>query len=97
MKKYNAEFKSRVVELYKTGRIVLELSREYGVSEVTIYKWAPALRQQVSTISREQIKQISPITSIDDTDITLEEIKRMKQEMLRLQEENEILLENLTL
>ena len=86
-----------IVELYKTGRKVLELSREYGVSAVTIYKWAPALRQQVSTISREQIKQISPITSIDDTDITLEEIKRMKQEMLRLQEENEILLENLTL
>ena len=77
MKKYNTEFKSMIVELYKTGRSVKELSREYGVSEVTIYKW---------------IKQISPITSIDDTDITLEEIKRMKQEMLRLQEENEILI-----
>ena len=42
--KYNVEFKSMIVELYKTGRKVLELSREYGVSEVTIYKWAPALR-----------------------------------------------------
>lgn len=41
MKKYNAEFKSMVVELYKTGRSVKELSREYGVSEVTIYKWVP--------------------------------------------------------
>ena len=82
MKKYNAEFKSMVVELYKTGRSVKELSREYGVSEVTIYKY---------------IKQIFPIASIDDTEITLEEIKRIKQEMLRLQEENEILLENLTL
>lgn len=81
MKKYNAEFKSMVVEFYKTGRSVKELSREYGVSEVTIYKW---------------IKQISPLASIDDTAITLEEIKRMKQEMLRLQEESEILLENLT-
>ncbi len=40
------------------------------------------------------IKQISPIASIDDTEITLEEIKRMKQEMLRLQEENQILLVN---
>ena len=57
MKKYNTEFKSMVVELYKTGRRVLELSREYGLSEVTIYKW---------------IKQISPITSIDETGITLE-------------------------
>ena len=97
MKKYNTEFKSMIVELYKTGHSVKELSREYGVSEVTIYKWAPALRQQVSTISREQIKQISPITSIDDTDITLEEIKRMKQEMLRLQEENEILKKAMTI
>jgi len=41
MKTYNAEFKSMVVELYKTGRKVKELSREYGVSEVTIYKWGP--------------------------------------------------------
>lgn len=33
MKKYNAKFKSMVVGLYKTGRSVKELSREYGVSE----------------------------------------------------------------
>lgn len=82
MKKYNAEFKSMVVELYKTGRRVLELSREYGVSEVTIYK---------------QIKQISPIASIDDTGITLEEIKCMKQDMLGVQEENEIFKKAMTI
>ena len=82
MKKHNSEFNSTIVELDKTGRKVLELSREYGVSEVTIYKW---------------IKQISPITAIDDMEITLEEIKRMKQEMLRLQEENEILKKAMTI
>lgn len=38
MKKYNTEFKSMIIEFYKTGRLVKELSREYGVSEVTIYK-----------------------------------------------------------
>ena len=81
MKKYNTEFKSMIVELYKTGRVVKDLSREYGVSEVTIYKW---------------IKQLSPVTSIDDTEISLTEIKRMKQEMLRLQEENEILKKAMT-
>ena len=70
-----------IVEFYKTRRRVLDLSREYGVSEVTIYKW---------------IKQISPIASIDDTDITLEKIKRMKQEMFRLQEEKEILKKTMT-
>ena len=63
MKKYNAEFKSIVVELYKTAQKVLELSPEYGVSEVTIYKL---------------IKQISPIALIDDNDITLQKIKRQE-------------------
>ncbi len=81
MKKYNTEFKSMIVELYKTGRAVKDLSREYGVSEITIYKW---------------IKQLSPVASIDDTEISLDEIKRMKQEMLRLQEENEILKKAMT-
>ena len=78
--KYNAEFKSMVVEFYKTGRSVKELSHEYGVSAFTIYK---------------QIKQISPIPSIDDTDIILEEISHIK--MLRLQEENEILKKAMTI
>lgn len=69
MKKYNTEFKSMIVELYKKGRLVKDLSREYGVSEVTIYK---------------QIKQFSLIATIDNTEIALEEIRRMKQKMLRL-------------
>ena len=43
MKKYNSEFKSMIVELYKTGRFVKDLSREYGVSDVKIYKWGPQL------------------------------------------------------
>lgn len=41
------------------------------------------------------IKQMFAITSVEDTIIALEEIKCMKQEMLRYsKEENEILLEN---
>ncbi|WP_394812787.1 transposase [Turicibacter sanguinis] len=39
MKKYNSEFKSMVVELYKTGHAVKIFSRECGISEVTIHKW----------------------------------------------------------
>lgn len=38
-KKYNQEFKQTVVELYRSGTGVSQLSSEYGVSEVTIYKW----------------------------------------------------------
>ncbi|MTP74159.1 transposase [Turicibacter sanguinis] len=63
MKKYNTEFKSMIVELYQTGRSAKDFNREYGISEITIYKW---------------IKQISPIASINDTGIIIEEIKRMK-------------------
>lgn len=39
--KYNSEFKLMIVELYKIGRSVKDSSREYGVSEVIVYKWAP--------------------------------------------------------
>ena len=38
MKKYNTEFKSMIVKFYKTECSFKELSREYGVSKVTIYK-----------------------------------------------------------
>jgi len=38
-KRYNQEFKQTVVELYNAGTPVSQLSSEYGVSEVTIYKW----------------------------------------------------------
>lgn len=75
-KKFNEEFKKMVVELYRSGQPVKELSSEYGVSEVTVYKW---------------IKTYSPITSVDEDEMTLEDLKQMKKEMLRLKEENEIL------
>ncbi|MBJ8032015.1 IS3 family transposase [Bacillus cereus group sp. N21] len=74
-KKFNEEFKKMVVELYHSGQPVKQLSSEYGVSEVTVYKW---------------IKIYSPITSVDEDELTLEDLKRMKKEMLRLKEENEI-------
>ncbi len=65
-----------VAELHRSGQPVKELSSEYGVSEVTVYKW---------------IKTYSPITSVDEDEMTLEDLKRMKKELLRLKEENEIL------
>ena len=59
-KKYNQEFKQTVVELYRSGSAVSQLSSEYGVSEVTIYKkasggaWKRGLEQDFKT---ETIKQ----------------------------------------
>ncbi len=80
-KKFNEEFKIMVVELYHSGQSVKELGKEYGVSEVSIYKW---------------IKKYTSITSVDEDEkildkITLDDLKRMKKELLRLKEENEIL------
>jgi transposase len=70
-KQYNKEFKQTIVELNKSGTKVSDLSREYGVSEVTIYKW---------------IKKFSPVegtenlTPEDITDIQKENL-RLKQEI----------------
>ena len=75
-KKYNADFKKTVVDLYHSGSSVKDLSSEYGVSEVTIYAW---------------IKKFTPIKTEDGSTVTADEIAKMKKQMLRLQEEIEIL------
>ncbi len=38
-RKYTEEFKKQIVELYENGRTVIDLAREYGLVEQTIYKW----------------------------------------------------------
>ncbi|WP_425431906.1 IS3 family transposase [Gracilibacillus ureilyticus] len=70
-KRYNQEFKQTVVELYRSGTPVSQLSSEYGVSEVTIYKW---------------IKQHSPIEgtqelTASDVEAIQKENLRLKQEL----------------
>ncbi len=74
--KYHDDFKSMVVELYHSGRPVKELSSEYGISEVTIYKW---------------IKNLSPLGASEEETLTPSDLKKVQKEMKRLREENEIL------
>lgn len=74
--KYNDDFKKMVVELYQSGQSVRDLSSEYGVSEVTIYKG---------------IKKLSPVHLEDGTAITPNDFVKLQKQFLRLQEENEIL------
>jgi len=38
-KRYNDNFRKKVVVLYHLGQSARNLSSEYGVSEVTIYAW----------------------------------------------------------
>jgi transposase len=75
-KKFNEDFKKMVVDLYRSGSLVKHLSSEYGVSEVTIYKW---------------IKRYSPVDLEDGTSITPDDFNKLQKQILRLQEENEIL------
>lgn len=38
-KRYSKEFKETIVDLYEAGQPVTHLSKEYGISPATIYKW----------------------------------------------------------
>jgi transposase len=74
-KKYNDDFKKTIVDLYHAGNSAKELSSEYGVSEVTIYKW---------------VKELTPIGTGEES-LTPKEVAAIQKENLRLKQELEIL------
>lgn len=76
-KRYNDDFRKMVVDLYNSGQSVRNLSSEYGVSEVTIYAW---------------IKKFTPM-ELDGggSSITPDDYAKLQKQMLKLQEENDIL------
>lgn len=75
-KRYNDDFKKMIVDLYQSGSSVKDLSSEYGVSDVTIYKW---------------IKDLTPIEGTDGKEITPKDVDAIQKENLRLKQELEIL------
>ena len=81
-KRYNEDFRKMIVELYQTGSSVADLSREYGVTAVTIYKW---------------IKQYSEIEIDENTTITKKEMLEIQKENKKLKEELVILKKALTI
>lgn len=74
--RYTEEFKKQIVDLYQAGSTVSYLSREYGVANVTIYKW---------------IKELSPVKVSAEEEITSKEYDKMKKRIAELEMENEIL------
>ena len=81
-KRYNEDFKEMIVELYQTGSSVADLSREYGVSNVTIYKW---------------IKQYSEIEIDENTTVTKKEMLKIQKENKKLKEKLAILKKALSI
>ena len=75
-RRYDQEYKDMIVELFKTGMSLAELSSEYGIAKSTINGW---------------IKDVKEIKVDENEVMTLKEVKELKKEMARLKEENEIL------
>ena len=75
-KVYDKDFKKMIVELYENKKPVVEIKREYGVAEASLYRW---------------IKEYGKIKVENNQITTNHEIKRLKKELAQAKEENEIL------
>ena len=75
-RRYDQEYKDMIVELFKSGMSLAELSSEYGIAKSTINGW---------------IKDVKEIKVDENEVITLKEVKALRKEMARIKEENEIL------
>ena len=75
-RRYDQEYKDMIVELFKSGMSLAELSSEYGIAKSTINGW---------------IKDVKDIKVDENVVMTLQEVQSLKKEMARIKEENEIL------
>ena len=75
-RRYEQEYKDMIVDLFKSGMSLAELSSEYGIAKLTINGW---------------IKDVKEIKVDENEVIILKEVKELKKEMARIKEENEIL------
>ena len=75
-RRYDQEYKDMIVDLFKSGMSLAELSSEYGIAKSTINGW---------------IKDVKEIKVDENEVMTLKEVKELKKEMSKIKEENEIL------
>ena len=75
-KKYTEDYKEMISDLYKSGMTISEISSEYDIAKSTINGWVKANKE---------------IKISEDEVITLKEVAKLKKEMARIKEENEIL------
>ena len=76
---YPPEFRHKIVELHRAGRLIQSLAREFEPSSNTISKW---------------IKQADLDEGVREDGLTTDEkaeLRRLKRENARLREEREIL------
>ena len=75
-RRYDQEYKDMIVDLFKSGMSLAELSSEYGIAKSTINGW---------------VKDVKEIKVDENEVMTLKEVKALRKEMARIKEENEIL------
>ena len=75
-RRYDQAYKDMIVDLFKSGMSLAELSSEYGIAKSTINGW---------------VKDVKEIKVDENEVMTLKEVKALKKEMARIKEENEIL------
>ena len=75
-RRYDQEYKNMIVDLFTSRMNLSEISREYGIAKSTINGW---------------IKDVKEIKVDGNEIMTLKEVKELKREMERSNEENEIL------
>ena len=73
--RYSEELKQQIVDFYQAGSSVTYLSREYGVTNVTLDKW---------------IKELSNVKVSDTEAMFVKEYEKMKKRIAELEMKNEI-------
>ena len=74
-RRYDQEYKNMILDLFKSGMSLSEISSEYSIAKSTINGW---------------IKDVKEIKVDENEVITLKEVKELEKEMARIKEENEI-------
>ena len=80
-KAYPAEFRQQIVQLARSGKTPAQLSREFGPSAPCISHW----------IAQEARKRGEPPASGELNESEREELRRLRRELLRVQQERDIL------
>ena len=83
-KRYTDDFKKMLIEVYNSGKPVLELCSEYGITNPTLYNWLknpPGSKPKKPIIKIEEVRYKK-----NDYDVL-----KLKKELALVKEENEIL------
>lgn len=94
---YAAEYRRQIVELYATGRRIVDLAKEFGVSEQSIGTWVkragalPSLPDRGAQIRRthRQARTVASAAALSNQERA--EFEQLRRDVRRLQTERDIL------